>query len=452
MRVLLIGAGMYPYEVGGAQTHAFHLAEALARRGHEVHSVGLSRRTEARTVPIELNQPDGVTARRIEVADAPDRVAAMARQWVEADIRQEVDAFRPDLVHVFKWGRFGSALLNAVAQAEVPVVQTALGFSYFCALGSLLRRFRHVCDGQASSGRCLACVLSGGRFGENRPLAWMGKALAASWRRHPTGTGSGRGQLALETMDRWEAFRRLQPLVVAPSEVVRRLFILNGYPQDRVVLLPYGVPDWFAQQRRPKSRAARLRLAYLGNVSAYKGVAVAIEAARRAANAGAHFEFRIFGTVAPEHDSYQAGVFRAVNKRAWPPHARVELCGRFRQEQLPEIHADTDVVVFPSLWPENATIVVLESLALGTPVLAGSIEGIREFIRNGVNGWYFDRGDAAALGSQILDLSCKLGVVRQAQSEAQPVLLFSAMVEKLEALYHQALEARTVSCRTCSFA
>jgi glycosyltransferase involved in cell wall biosynthesis len=45
--------------------------------------------------------------------------------------------------------------------------------------------------------------------------------------------------------------------------------------------------------------------------------------------------------------------------------------------------------VLPAEWYENAPMSILESFALGKPVIGARIGGIPELIEHGVNGWLF---------------------------------------------------------------
>ncbi|MCX7201352.1 MAG: glycosyltransferase family 4 protein, partial [Burkholderiales bacterium] len=62
-------------------------------------------------------------------------------------------------------------------------------------------------------------------------------------------------------------------------------------------------------------------------------------------------------------------------------------------------------VVLPSEWYENAPMSVLESFALGKPVIGADIGGIPELIEPDHNGWVFPSGDADALATVLTRVS-----------------------------------------------
>ena len=75
--------------------------------------------------------------------------------------------------------------------------------------------------------------------------------------------------------------------------------------------------------------------------------------------------------------------------------------GFLRGEQLRKMIREARFSVCPSEWNENCPMSVLESQALGTPVVGAEIGGIPELIREGKTGELFRAGDAADLKKTI---------------------------------------------------
>ena len=65
--------------------------------------------------------------------------------------------------------------------------------------------------------------------------------------------------------------------------------------------------------------------------------------------------------------------------------------------------AEAGVVVVPSEWYENAPLVILESFALGRPVVGSRIGGIPELASTDTGG-IFEAGDAAGLAEVLQTL------------------------------------------------
>jgi glycosyltransferase involved in cell wall biosynthesis len=61
---------------------------------------------------------------------------------------------------------------------------------------------------------------------------------------------------------------------------------------------------------------------------------------------------------------------------------------------------ESRALVMPS-FAEGLPVVIMESLALGRPVLSTSIAGIPELVRDGVNGWLVPAGSVCHLTDGI---------------------------------------------------
>jgi glycosyltransferase involved in cell wall biosynthesis len=97
-------------------------------------------------------------------------------------------------------------------------------------------------------------------------------------------------------------------------------------------------------------------------------------------------------------------------------------------------------VVLPSEWYENAPLSVLESFAMGKPVIGARIGGIPELVEEGVTGWLFESGDAQALAEVLRQVagapdSAVAALGRSARDVALSRFSKAAYVEATRALY-----------------
>jgi hypothetical protein len=72
----------------------------------------------------------------------------------------------------------------------------------------------------------------------------------------------------------------------------------------------------------------------------------------------------------------------------------VRLHGRYRPQDLPSLMADVDWVVVPSIWYENAPLVIQEAFQHGKPVICSDIGGMAEAVTDGVDGLHFRAGSS----------------------------------------------------------
>ncbi len=215
-------------------------------------------------------------------------------------------------------------------------------------------------------------------------------------------------------------------IAVSPAtlDVAERL----GLGQHRV-LIPNGVP------RRDRTNFVSATPPVIGTVALLrprKGIETLIEAVGRLHAARVDLRLRIVG---PFEDREYARVIQREVDRA-EIRSITEFPG-FASDVNAELDA-FDWFVMPSVLPEGAPMVVLEAMAAGLPVIGSDIAGVRELIRNRVDGMLVPPDDAAALA----------GAIGRALADRR---LWSAMSEQAQrrqrALYSaDAMALRTARC------
>jgi len=253
--------------------------------------------------------------------------------------------------------------------------------------------------------------------------------------------------------DFWESTAEIPAPVLITLHLPRYM-----YPQERFIDVPpnvffncvsdaqaawyRGVPNLLGVvengirvERFPFSPEKRDYVLWLGRFCQEKGPQVAIEAARRAGLplilAGQVYPFsyheEFFSTsVAPQID----GEYVRLIER--PTFAE-------KQELLRRARA----VVIPSLVDETSSLVMIEAMACGTPVVAFRRGGLAEIVRNGETGFLVDTVDeiASALASvgQIEPALCRKHIEERYGAER--------MVRDYGQLYEQVLALSTGRAR-----
>ena len=94
--------------------------------------------------------------------------------------------------------------------------------------------------------------------------------------------------------------------------------------------------------------------------------------------------------------------------------------------------------IYPSVWYENCPYSVMESIALGTPVLGTNIGGIPELIEDGKTGVLLPPGDTKALGAALcrLDLEPERLAAMTAACRADAFLSVQDYTDKLLSDYN----------------
>lgn len=95
---------------------------------------------------------------------------------------------------------------------------------------------------------------------------------------------------------------------------------------------------------------------YLGRLIPQKGIMVFLEAAKKAHK---NIQFKIIG------DGSEIG--RVEN--AVKSHSNIQYLGKVAHDDIAPYYAAADVLIYPALYDEDLSLVLLESLASGTPVI-----------------------------------------------------------------------------------
>ena len=196
---------------------------------------------------------------------------------------------------------------------------------------------------------------------------------------------------------------RLADRVVTSGEAVRAIVVGAGVPAGRVVSIPPGVDTRrFHPGVSGKTVRDELGLAadqplvgLVANIRGSKGHNVFLEAARDVLRAAPRARFLIVGDGVGYDD-----VRRRVSDLGLTRH--VTMTG-FRRD-IPEVMAALDVLVLPSIRSEAASQVIPQALAVGTPVVATTVGGSPELVRDGETGRLVPPDDAHALARAVLEI------------------------------------------------
>lgn len=134
-------------------------------------------------------------------------------------------------------------------------------------------------------------------------------------------------------------------------------------------------------------------LAFLGRICPDKGILPAIEIARRTG-----MPLKVAAKVDPADRDYFEKEVRPVLDRS--PH--VEFIGEIGDAQKPEFLGRARALLFPISWPEPFGLVMIESMACGTPVIAFNCGAVPEIMEDGLTGFVVaDVAEAAAAVGEL---------------------------------------------------
>ncbi|MBZ0271951.1 glycosyltransferase [bacterium] len=372
MKILFAITGYLPEVFGGAEVYTHHLARALTRRGHDV-TVATLDLAQKRGRLVE-DRYDGVRVLRLAFTFDYRPPAHYTMQYfgdLEDEARDLLGRERPDVVHVTNaW--FMSAFAFAAMSMGIPVIATHVDFIWACRESHLLLPDGAVCGGLPDAD-CRAC---------NPDIPdeiWM---RVRDMRRE-----------IHAILAQGFAFHH------APCALMARQIEHVGANPASIGVWPYGVPAQLANDQPQKLTSDVLRVAFIGRWNRIKGLHVLLDAMERLADRP--IRLTLYG----EREVWSRDTYADRQARRAEALPNVTLAGRFFPERLSEVHREIDAIIVCSVWPENAPVTILESFALGTPVVCADGAGMTGIVRDGENGLLFRTGDADDLADAIARLA-----------------------------------------------
>ena len=175
--------------------------------------------------------------------------------------------------------------------------------------------------------------------------------------------------------------------VVCPSGFLRDLVVSWGVPAERVTVLPNPAPRADAVPELTDGGARPF--VFAGRLTDQKDLGVALAAVAEVEVA----RLDVIGD-GPERARLEESA------RALGLGSRVQFLGPLPREQALAHVREAEAVVLSSAW-ENFPHGVVEALALGTPVIATSVGGVPEVVRDGDNGLLVAPGDPGAFAAAL---------------------------------------------------
>jgi len=170
-----------------------------------------------------------------------------------------------------------------------------------------------------------------------------------------------------------------------------------GVAENRLAVVHNGVPscDDIAERSTPTEHWT------LGTVALFrprKGLEILLQAMAKLRDRGQIVKLRAVGPFeTPDYETSIHGLVDELKLRN-----QVEWIG-FTQDVNYQLN-QMDLFVLPSLFGEGLPMVVLEAMAVGTPVVATDVEGVTEAIIHGESGVVAAPQDAEDLASKIADV------------------------------------------------
>lgn len=358
---------------GGVERYVLRLNNLLTGRGHEV-------------VPFTCAHPDNeytgfesfyppyrdLSKPRLDREAVTSAANIVYSREARDSISRLLDAVQPDIVHCRNiYHHLSPSILYELKQRGIPVVMTVADYKLVCPCYRLFR------DGRP----CKEC--KGGRYDNAVRNRCVKGSLAAS---------------VLSATEAYVhrfagAYVRNLDAILSPSRFVRGILSEFGLPENKLDVVRHFLdPAEWTPSTSSTRPGGRQYVVCFGRVSDEKGIDVAIAAVGKLKNV----DLYVVGE-GPEEPA-----LRRLAEKVAPD--RVRFLGYRQGDDLRGIIRGSLAVLMPSIWYEPFGLSIIESFALGRPVIGSRMGAIPELVTDGKTGWTFEVGDADGLAKKISSL------------------------------------------------
>lgn len=312
--------------------------------------------------------------------------------------------FPIDVAHVHNvFPLFSPTVYSVLKQVGIPVVQSHHNFRVVCPNG-LFYTNRQICTLCSSS---FLHAINNKCVRNNRLLSlFYALAIYFAWRK--------------------ESFKKDITIHLSLNRFFAQHLVNAGIDKDRIRICAN-----FMENHSKRMNHKQAYFLYIGRLSKEKGLDTLVRAVQKS-----KVNLKIAGT-GPDEQLLKDYVLK---------HGmyNVEFMGFVTGNQKRNLIEKSLSTLIPSEWFENFPISAVESMAMGTPVIASRIGGLPEVVEDGKTGLLFEPGNVDDLAGKLSkiwhnpELAQEMGA--QAKVHAQNRFSPEAHYQNLMAIYNEAID------------
>lgn len=349
---------------GGAEVFYHEVGRVLSEQGHQV--AYFSAMSEKVCSPWRDYFPPVVSYSQ---GGLPAKVINFPRMVYNGNAKQKmgrlIEDFKPDIIHAFAiYVQLTPAILDAAREAGVPVVMSCNDYKHICPNYKLYHHGK-ICE-ECNGGKFYRAIV-------NRCC-------------HDSMAYSVASTVEAYVHNWMNIYRKNVHTFLFASEFMANkteTFWGKGNFRWRMLRNPFE-----AKQHSASIEVGNYAL-YFGRLIDEKGLNVLLDAAALARDV----PLVVVGD-GPDLDKLK-------QQAAAQSLTHVQFVGAKWGDELDQILRGCRFVVVPSLWHENFPYVILQSFAVGKPVIGSNRGGIPELVAHGERGLVYEATDAAALAEAM---------------------------------------------------
>lgn len=345
MRILLVNK--FHYLKGGSEKYYFELANLLKEKGHQIAFFSMKNEKNIQTNEKEyfVDEIDLNTGSKLKALDVIYS-KENKRKMLEA-----LEDFKPDIVHVNNFQRqLSESIIEAIKEKNIPIIFTAHDVQAICPAITMLDSNKEICE-LCKNGKYLNCIKK--KCIKNSSLKSVLGAIEGKYYRLK------------------KVYNKKISYIITPSNFYKQKLVEDGVDEKKIKAI-YNFIDVNKYNLEKKDNGYGL---YLGRLSKEKGILNLIEAFSKLQDK----KLYLAGD-GPERERIE----KIIKERKLEEN--IKLLGYLSQDEVKKYIKNARFIVVPSIWYENCPYSILETQAIGKPVIGASIGGIPELVKDKENG------------------------------------------------------------------
>jgi glycosyltransferase involved in cell wall biosynthesis len=354
------------YILGGVERVYFETSKILEKNGHEVLFFSVKEQES------ENHCSDQYFVKPFDYNNAGflEKIKHTAEFIYNKEARDKLELLiqneKPDIAHLhIFYGRLTSSILSVFKKYNIPVVMSVHEYRMLCPAYIMRDNEGNTCE-KCADGNYFHCII--GKCTKKNLLYSSIAALECFIRDNFFSYEEHIDKFIMVSQFILDKHIQYKPSLKSKSEQIYNFIDLNNYSPN------FSHDNYYL---------------YFGRLSREKGVMTLLNVWRNFPD----LRLKIVGGGELEND-----VRQFIDKYEM---SNVELVGYLNGDALFDVVKRSKFIFVPSEWYENNPMNVIESFALGKPVIGANIGGIPELIQEGLNGFLFESGNLDDLRDTI---------------------------------------------------
>ncbi len=345
MKILLVNK--FHYLRGGSEKYYFELANLLKEKGHEIAFFSMQNEKNIKTGEKEyfVDEIDLNTGSKLKALDV------IYSKENKKKMTEALEDFKPDIVHVNNFQRqLSESIIDAINEKNIPIVFTAHDVQAVCPAITMLDKDKQICE-LCMKGKYFNCIKK--KCIKNSNLKSVLGAIEGKYYRLK------------------KVYNKKISYIITPSEFYKEKLIEDGENEKNIET----IHNFIHLEDYNLDISDKGYGLYIGRLAKEKGILNLVEAFSRIQG-----EKLYIAGDGPEKEKIE----KIIENRDLQDN--IKLLGYLNQDEVKKYIKNARFIVVPSIWYENCPYSILETQAIGKPVIGADIGGIPELVKDKENG------------------------------------------------------------------